>query len=235
MTGGAAPHDSRDTTSTAERGRDGGTSRDEAQGASEKCGHLSPGDERVRTEAIVHGRVAADRDAGRGDPVDHVFEPVSVVIEEVVDGGSGEIECSRQHRCHLPPGHLPVGTELIVHRGTATECDSGFGDAVDRALEHITVIVGEEILSAHSQLASASDEGSHLPSGDTCIGAVAVIGRRIAADGQACGRDCFDAALVRAPVIIDEAPTGWQDCQHHRQGQQREHASASVLFLRRYR
>src|SRR5690606_18039506 len=51
---------------------------------------------------------------------------------------------------------------------------------------------------------STEQEGSHLASGHLPVGAELVIGRRVAAPGHICRRECVDVALEYGQIIVDE-------------------------------
>src|SRR5690606_430270 len=79
--------------------------------------HLPAGHVVQRTEHGVGGRIAAPGDAGCPEDVDIGLVDAEVVVrEQVIAGTIGEAEAPDHERCHLRPGQLVDGAELVVDR-----------------------------------------------------------------------------------------------------------------------
>src|SRR5680860_1377014 len=133
----------------------------------EESGHLPPGDQISRAEAVVDRRIATSGNSGGAETVDVAFEyRIVVVDEEVAASVIRQIERAYEERGHLPSGHWVVGAETVVDRRIATSGNSGGAETVDVAFEYRIVVVDEEVAaSVIRQIERAYEERGHLPSG----------------------------------------------------------------------
>ncbi len=142
-----------------------------------------------------------------------------VVIDEEVLPGRLQPKRPRDEAGGLGAGQLTVRAEPVVGRRVAADRDGGVGDAIDRPLEHVTLVIHEMVALRGGQGKGSGDHRRHLGPRQHSAGAKTIVERRVAPDRYPLRGDGFDATLVDDLIVVGEGPTGRQ----RGRGEQRSH------------
>ena len=142
----------------------------EPERSGEERRHLGPGDVAVRAEPRVGRRVASERDAGMGDPLDVGLELRAVVVGEGDRPAALQVERPCQEGRHLASSHQLEVAEPVVGRWIASPGDAGGLDPLDVGLEDRTVVIAERSVAHRVVAVGVEEDLGHPPTGAVDVG-----------------------------------------------------------------